>query len=236
MRIPTRSTRAPGPGQLALPGLPAPARPVAPSRPRGLRSVPTGLTASAAPAPVAPRRPLGMRPQGPGELQGPATARRQIQAITVRVEQLDGGRWRFTQPRVPGWVAVGHRAPDVVGAIRRGFTEAQVASYSDWRGTQYDSADAGAYRRSKPLRRSKRRCDVYSAEDWRLDTDGRWVSPKGLRFREDRQVVQRVMEQRRRMGLSARPDPVAPEQVPMRDSRPVASPVDLDDLEGRAAG
>lgn len=241
MRIPTRSTRAPGPGQLALPGLPAPAHPVAPSRSRGLRSVPTGLTASAAPVPVAParpQRPLGMRPQGPGELQGPAAARRQIQAITMRVEQLDGGRWRFTQPRVPGWVAVGHRAPDVVGAIRRGFTEAQVAAYSDWRGHRTDYDDLGAYRRSKPLKRSKRRCDVYDPAAWRLCDDGRWISPKGLKFAEDRQAVQRVMEARRRMGLTPRPDPVNPEQVQPSSAttEPAESePVDLDRLTGRGA-
>lgn len=230
MRIPLRSTRAraPGPGQLALPGLPAPAAPSPP--PRNLRSVPTGLTASAPPAPAVsrPQRPLGLRPSGPGELQGPAPARRQIDEITMRVKQLDGGRWRFTQPRVPGWVAVGHRAPDVVQAIRQGFTEAQVAAYSDFRGHRSDLvSDAGEYRRSKPLRRSKRRCDVYEVDAWRLDPDGRWVSPKGLRFREDRQVVQRVMEQRRRMGLPARPDPVAPDPAPPQSG---PAPLDLDDL------
>lgn len=225
MRIPLRSTRArmPGPGQLVLPGLPAP--PATPRR--GLRSVPTGLTASAAPAPARPQRTIGLRPQGPGELQGPAVARRQIQAITVRVEQLDGGRWRFTQPRVPGWVAVGYRAPDVVGAIRRGFTEAQVAAYSDWRGHRTDYDDLGAYRRSKPLKRSKRRCDVYDPAAWQLCDDGRWVSPKGLKFSEDRQAVQRVMAARRRMGLTPRPDPVQPDTT----ARPAAPhPVDLDQL------
>ncbi len=190
--------------------------------------------------------PVGLRPSGRGELQGPAVARRQIQAITVRVEQLDGGRWRFTQPRVPGWVAVAHRAPDVVGAIRQGYTEAQVASYSDWRGHRSDLLpDAGEYRRSKPLRRSKRRCDVYEVDAWRLDADGRWVSPKGLRFAEDRQVVQRVMQQRRRAGLPARPDPVAFDStapgpaaagVPVRDVRPAVSPVDLDRLDRQSTG
>lgn len=237
MRIPTRSTRRdPGPGQLALPGFPAP---LPAGKSRALRSVPTGpsaLTASAAPAPALPRpqRPLGLRPTGPGELHGPATTSRQVRAITVRVEQIDQGRWRFTQPRVPGWVAVGYRAPDVVAALRQGFTEAQVAAYSDWRNTVYDSPDVGAYRRSKPLTRSKRRCDVYEVDAWKLDLDGRWVSPKGLRFREDRQVVQRVIEQRRRLGLPARPDPVQPDTT--ASARPAGpEPVDLDALGRKAA-
>jgi hypothetical protein len=96
-------------------------------------------------------------------------------------------------------------------ALRGAFTEAQIAAYSSWRGTLYDAPDAFAHRRHKPRARGRKRCDVYSVEEWRLDTDGYWIAPgSGHRFPEDRQVVQRVMAARVKAGLTPRPDPVQP--------------------------
>lgn len=167
-----------------------------------------------------PRSTQAARPHGPtrarrvvGELQGPAEVPRQVRRIPLIVEQLDGGMWRFTLPRAPGWAAVARNPVEAAHAIRAGFTEAQVAAYSDWRGTLYDTPEAAGpeFRRHRPRARSSRRCDVYAPTEWRLDVDGYWISPKGHRYPEDRQVVQRVMRARREMGLSARPDPVQPE-------------------------
>jgi hypothetical protein len=132
-----------------------------------------------------------------------------VRSITVTVAQLDDGRWRLTQPRVPGWVAAASNPGELVAALRHGFTESQVAAHSQWRGHVYD-AEVPQYRRSRPIARSRRRCDVYSPDMWQLIDDGRWISPKGHIYPEDRQAVQRVMKARVDMGLPARPDPVQP--------------------------
>jgi hypothetical protein len=158
-----------------------------------------------------------------GELHGPAEhVSRQVRRIRLDVEQIDGGRWRLTMGSAPGWSAVASNAGQLVAAVRSGFVEGQVAAYSSWRGHVYDEPSAPEHRRHRPSARSSRRCDVYEATAWRLGHDGRWISPGGNRFPESRQVVQRVMAQRQAMGLSARPDPVAPDYVrptPTRMSR-----------------
>jgi hypothetical protein len=117
------------------------------------------------------------------------------------VEQLDDGKWRFTMPRAPGAGWVAGRPPEVIQAIRAAFTEAQVAAYSDWRGHAYD-ASVPSYKRHKPKARSRKRCDVYEASEWRRDPDSPniWISPKGLRYPEERQVVKRVIAQLARQG------------------------------------
>lgn len=140
--------------------------------------------------------------------------------MTVTVEQLEDGRWRFTQPKAPGWVQAAHNPAGVTAALRQAFTEAQVAAHSQWRGAVYDQPDAAAYKRHKPKSRGSRRCDVYSPTEWRLDpnTPGVWISPAGHRYPEDRAAVQKVMAARRSMGLASRPDPVHPEAAEDRKS------------------
>lgn len=142
-----------------------------------------------------------------GDLHGPANVPHQVREITVRIEQLPDGRWRLTQPRVAGWAAAARTPGEVAAALRQGFTEAQVAAYSDWRGHVYDAA-IPTYRRSRPAGRTRRRRDVYAATEWRLHEDGRWISPKGHKYPEQTQAVQNVIKERQSMGLSARPDPV----------------------------
>lgn len=168
---------------------------------------------SAGRGPTKPRRTVG-------ELQGPPPdVSRQVRHVLLKVEQLDDGRWRFSMPRQPGWVTAASHPGEVTAAIRRSFTEAQVGAYSKWRGTAYD-AGLPEYRRTRPTAASKRRCDVYAADMWVLTGETKtlpdgsespvWVSPRGLRFSEATQCVQRVMRNREAAGLSARPDPVAP--------------------------
>jgi hypothetical protein len=100
----------------------------------------------------------------------------------------------------------------LVAAMRHGFREAQIAAHADWRGHAHD-ANLPTYRRSRPTARSRKRCDVYEPTHWRLDPEkpGVWISPKGFRYPESRQVVQRVMAARKSMGLAERPDPVQPD-------------------------
>lgn len=115
-------------------------------------------------------------------------------------------------PRAPGWAAAASSPGEVAASLRRAFTEAQVAAYSDWRGHVPD-VSLPSYRRTRPAARSRRRCDVYDCREWRLVDDGRWISPKGHVYPETRQVVGRVMAARKAIGLPARPDPVAPHAV-----------------------
>jgi hypothetical protein len=130
----------------------------------------------------------------------------------VTVAQLDDGRWRLSQPRVPGWAAAVRSPGELAAALRAGFTEAQVSAYSTWRGHAYDTR-VPVYRRSRPKARSRRRCDVYDPTMWQLDPDdpNKWISPKGHKYPEDRQAVQRVMAARVSLGLPARPDPAQPD-------------------------
>lgn len=129
----------------------------------------------------------------------------------IRVEQLPEGRWRLTQPRVPGWAAAVRTPVELAAALRRGFREAQVAAHSDWRGHAYDG-DLPTHRRVRSRRSApnKHRRDIHDPAAWRMCPDGRWVSPGNHLYPEDTQAVQRVMAARQRLGLPARPDPAAP--------------------------
>lgn len=140
-----------------------------------------------------------------GELHGAAPVPHQVRQITVTIEQLAGGRWRLTQPRVPGWVQAARTASELAIALRQGFTEAQVAAHSDWRMHTYDGSGP-IYHRPVRRARSHRRNDVYHPTEW-IFTGSAWVSPKGHRYPESTDAVQRVMAARRKMGLPARPEP-----------------------------
>jgi hypothetical protein len=137
----------------------------------------------------------------------------QVREIIVRIEQLPDGLWRLTQPRVPGWAAAARNPVEVANALRRGFTEAQIAAHSDWRGHAYDANVPinRRWRRKRPSVNPNRR-DVHDPREWRLGPDGRWISPRNNLYPEDTQAVQRVMSARRRMGLPERPDPVEPDE------------------------
>jgi hypothetical protein len=197
--------------------------PVVPEH-RPARSRPVRVPAPRKPVAVAPPKPtppsrLAHRPPvrpGRGELQAvPNGVPRQVRHLVVRIEQLPDGRWLFSQPKVGGWSAAARNPGEVAVAIRSAFREAQVAAYSDFRHHAYDAPDAPLHRRSKPIARTGRRCDVYSPTEWKLDPErpGVWISPKNLRFPEDRQVVQRVIAARVAAGLSPRPDPINPEKA-----------------------
>ncbi len=155
----------------------------------------------------------------PGELHGAAQTSRQVREIVLKVQQTHDGRWRITQPRIPTFVQVASNAAQLVVAVRTGFVEAQVAAYSDWRGTAYDG-EVVTYRRRRPKRSApkKIRKDVHPFQAWKLtgEVDMRgiplWQSPgaKQLTFPEDTQCVQRVMDKREKAGLARRPDRPAP--------------------------
>lgn len=182
-----------------------------------------------------------------GELHGPADTSRQVRQVVLKVEQLEDGTWRFTSPRMPGWGAAARHAGEVTAVIRRSFTEAQAAAYSQWRGTAYDVStvvptEAPMYRRSRPRARSKRRCDVYDPAAWLLTDQSRqvqgrgdvplWMSPSGHLYPESTQAVARVMAARESVGLSPRPDPVSPGGTVSMSAQRVES---MQQRQGRAA-
>lgn len=192
---------------------PAPAPRPARGRQGRVAGIPTSSTAQ--PARVAPPRPHGpVKARCPsGELQAVPDVPRQVTRIALTVEQLPSGRLRFSQPRLGGWAMVAASVQELGIVVRSAFREAQIGAYSDWRHHAYDEPDAPKHRRQTLTARSARRCDVYDCRLWKLDPDreGVWISPKGLRFPEERQVVQRVIAARRALGLSPRPDPVQPD-------------------------
>ena len=144
-----------------------------------------------------------------GDLRGPAPVPHQVREIVVKVEQRPDGYWRLTLPWVPGWMAAARNPVEVVAGIRRGFTEAQIAAHSEWRGCDYD-ASVLARRRRRAKRRlpSPNRSDVHDPRAWRISPDGRWISPAGNLYPEDSQAVRSVISKRLAMGLSYRPEPV----------------------------
>lgn len=216
--------RFPGPGQLVLvlPGVPNPPKPARP--PVRQRQTPPRPPVPAGRVTPRPHGPVKAR-QMPGELYGAAQTSRQVQDILLRFQQTPDGRWRITQPRVPEWIKVASNVHQLAEAVRSGFTEAQIAAHSDWRGVRHD-LEVPDYRRRRPKRSAakKVRKDVYPVDAWKLTgtCDQRgvplWQSPgaKRLTFAEDCQVVQRVMAKREKAGLARRPGPPAMDQGEVR--------------------
>lgn len=218
--------REPGPGQLVLvlPGVPLPATPTPRRRPRPplpQRTAPPRPPGYAAPRPHGPVKAR----QHPGELHGAAQTSRQVRVMNLRVEQLDGGKWKLTLPRIPAWAAVAATPSQVAVGIRSAFTELQIAAYADWKNTAPD-IDVPDYRRRRPKRsdRKKVRNDVHPVEAWKLtgDTDARgvplWLSPGAKRhcYPQDTEVVRRVIAKREKAGLAPIPDPPPMDAVQVR--------------------
>lgn len=147
-----------------------------------------------------------------GELAGPAPSPRQVRRVIVQVDQPARGLLRLTTPSAPGWAATARNPYELARALELAFVESQVAAYSKFRQCEYDMSEPEqeVTPRRRPRRRSASRCDVHDPREWTLTADGRWKAPGGNKYRESTDTVQRVMQARMRMGLSAHPD--VPEQ------------------------
>lgn len=225
---PARHPRSVDPNQLTL--LPSGAQQITRSTRRSTSAASlTGVVRAAVRPPAATRSGPPRAPQhtGPGELRAVPEIPHQVREVLLRVQQLPQGRWLFSQPRHPGWGAAARNPGEVTASIRNAFLEAQIAGHAEWRGHVPD-VNSVSYRRTSPTARGRKRCDVYGPEMWQLADDGRWVSPRGLKFPEDRNVVQKVIAARQAMGLPGRPDGTTPPPP-----APVARPVDLDALDAR---
>ena len=164
----------------------------------------------------------------PRAITGAANTAHQVRSINVRVEQLADGKLRITTPTARGWAAVAANQPELARAIAGAFTEAQVAAYARWRGTQYDLDALTAHVPGDPLagrkpqrqkagnKRARRtgegwsygqqRPDVHLPNEWAEQPDGRWRSPSGRMYRADAAQVVRV---RRRLEQETAPAKVA---------------------------
>jgi hypothetical protein len=156
----------------------------------------------------------------PGQLKGPAPQPHQVRSLDLRVEALPTGQLRISTPAARGWAAVVRTQGELSRALSEAFTEAQCAAYARWRGERYELDDltepvAGdpmaparrAPRRNRASgetgygRNHQRRPDTLSPEAWVKRADGKWVGPAGTAWREDTQMVQRVLARRRAAGL-----------------------------------
>jgi hypothetical protein len=144
----------------------------------------------------------------PGGMAGVPLVRNQVREVTIRVEAMPNGALRVSTPQARGWAVVVRTRDELVRAVQQAFTEAQVASYAQWRGESYDldaltpvdgscSWTAATHTRSFALRR---RGDVYNPKDWVQLEDGTWRSPGGRVYGADTEVVRRVRAKRRTNG------------------------------------
>lgn len=127
-------------------------------------------------------------------------------SIMLQVTENADGSYGIITPQAPGWGALVRNQPDLARALLAAFREADVASYSRWKGQVYDM-DAGVSPRNghRPRRRTRvqgrTRADVHPPEEWVALPDGRWRSPSGRSYRADSRTVQRVRDKRKRLGL-----------------------------------
>lgn len=150
-----------------------------------------------------------LRRQVTEQILGPPAVAHQARRVSLVVEQVDGGL-RVSSPQARGWAAVARNQRELLAAIQCAFTEVQVASYAAWKGEVYDldaltdvvPGDPDTELRQRPRRRDRTvRSDIRHPSEWARLDDGRWRSPAGRIFREDTPMVQRVIENRRLLGI-----------------------------------
>jgi hypothetical protein len=148
----------------------------------------------------------------PGTL-GAARVPHQVREVSLRIETLPDGGLRVSTPQARGWAAVAKTPRELTDAVARAFTEAQLASYAAWKGQLYDldeltDVDPGDPITALPASNRRRdrtvRSDTRHPADWARLADGRWRSPGGRVYQESSQLVQRVIANRRAIGI---PDP-----------------------------
>lgn len=130
-------------------------------------------------------------------------------AIMVMVEPLHGGGYRLSTPHARGWAMQVQNPIQLARSVEMAFREVQIAAYARAQGKVYDldgmtmqvagdplaSAPAARERRPRVSRKP------HSPADWQMVANGSWRSPKGRVYGPATQVVQRVVENRKRMGL-----------------------------------
>jgi hypothetical protein len=145
----------------------------------------------------------------PGAL-GMARAGHQVHQVNITVESLPDGGMRVTTPQARGWAATARNQEQLAHAVSMAFTEVSIASYARWKGEVYDldeltdvdPGDPTTALPTTPRRRNRLiRSDAQHPGDWARVQDGRWRSPAGRFYKEDSQLVQRVIAKRRALGI-----------------------------------
>lgn len=145
-------------------------------------------------------------------LSSNASRPHQIRDLPVRVERLADGGMRITTPLARGWAAVARDQHQLARSIASAFAEAEVASYSRFRGQVYDldamtghvPGDAlagsaqGRVRGPAARRRTKK---SYPVTLWQKLPNGHWRSPSGRSYRPDTRAVQQMVARRVAEGL-----------------------------------
>jgi hypothetical protein len=138
----------------------------------------------------------------------------QVRAVSLVVETLPDGAVRVSSPQARGWAGVARNPGELARVVASAFTEAQVAAYAAWKGQLYDldeltdvdPGDPTTALPTPPKRRNRMvRSDAQHPADWKRLEDGRWRSPGGRVYREETQLVQRVMANRRALGIADPP-------------------------------
>lgn len=149
----------------------------------------------------------------PGGL-GMSRAGHQARAVQLVVETLPDGAVRVSSPQARGWAGVARNPGELARVVASAFTEVEVAAYAAWKGQLYDldemtdvdPADPTTALPTPPKRRNRTvRSDAQHPADWRRLEDGRWRSPGGRVYRPETQLVQRVMANRRALGIADPP-------------------------------
>jgi hypothetical protein len=146
----------------------------------------------------------------PGAHALPPRVPHQVRELNLRVEPLPGGGVRVSTPQARGWAAVAKSESELARAVLSAFTEVQIAAYSAWKGQVYDldaltdvdPADPKTALPAPPVRRNRTtRSDVAHPSEWARLPDGRWRSPRGRVYGPESQLVRRVVQNRRALGI-----------------------------------
>jgi hypothetical protein len=131
-------------------------------------------------------------------------------AIMVMIEPMASGGYRLSTPYARGWAARVQTPLQLARGVQQAITEVQVAAYAKAHGMVYDldgmtGQVAGDPLAGRPVTREarpRRGRRSHSPADWVMTDNGSWKSPKGRVYGPATQIVQRVLEGRRRMGLT----------------------------------
>lgn len=129
-----------------------------------------------------------------------ATVPHQVRTISVQMHTTPDGGLVVQSSGAPGWSAMCRNKEQLAHAINRALLENQVAAHARWRGKPYDMQMETREPRARRTSGRQRR-DTHALEEWTLLDDGRWCSPRGMKYRPDSAMAQRIVQRRRERGL-----------------------------------
>ena len=146
-------------------------------------------------------------------------ARRQIRRVTLEVEAHEDGTYVVTAPGARGWRKQVRTNPEAGAAFHEALVEAQIAAYARAHGQVYDHDAATAVDPDTPSTQVASRVTKHLkgsrvSPGWEEQEDGTWLSPAGLTFSAETQMVRRVVEARNRADAEAQARGQSPSPLP----------------------